>query len=165
MKNCTFTVAPVNSRSERMKTWSFTNGFNLSGENAIRIQAENVTGGALEPIEFRADKFGFFDGNVGIGTTSPASLLNVRGYTGGVVGSQVDGYDKNLVIGGAYNQTYNSGNAVLLHIADYSNDVGDDVYPIYVESENNDVDFYINSGTSGSAGTAYFGGSVGIGAL
>ena len=102
-------------------------------------------------------------GKVGIGTTSPRGLLNVRGYTGGTSGSAVAAYSENLVIGGAYNQTYNSGNAVLLHIADYSNDAGDNVYPIYVESENNNVDFYVKSGITNAGGTAYFGGNVGIG--
>jgi len=104
-------------------------------------------------------------GKVGIGTTSPRGLLNVRGYTGGTSGSAVAAYSENLVIGGAYNQTYNSGNAVLLHIADYSNDAGDNVYPIYVESENNNVDFYVKSGITNAGGTAYFGGNVGIGTM
>ena len=99
------------------------------------------------------------------GNTTLSGLTTLRGYTGGTVGSSVASYGKSFVIGGTYNQTYNSGNSVLLLIADYSNDAGDNVYPIYVEDENNVVDFYLSAGSNGS-GTdkkAYFGGSVGIG--
>lgn len=102
-------------------------------------------------------------GNVGIGTTSPVGLLNLRGYLGGTGGSIVTSHTKNFVIGGQYNSAFNSGNAVLMYIGDYSNDSGDDVYPIYVENENNGVDFYVHGGSSGGTGTAYFGGNVGIG--
>ncbi len=102
-------------------------------------------------------------GSVGIGTTTPRGLLNVRGYTGGTAGSAVAAFSENLVIGGTYNQSYNSGNAVLLHISDYSNDAGDNVYPIYVESENNNLAFFLNAGTTGGTGTAFFGGNVGLG--
>ena len=103
-------------------------------------------------------------GSVGIGTTNPTGILNLRGYTGG--SSAVSAYNKTFVIGGVYNQSYNTGNSVLMHIADYSNDASDDVYPIYCEDENNIVDFWINAGNtqSGSSKKAYFGGSVGIGA-
>lgn len=102
-------------------------------------------------------------GRVGIGTSSPVGLLNLRGYTGGTVGSAVAAFNKTLVLGGAFNQPYNTGNSVLLHILDYSNDAGDNVYPIYVEDENNNVAFFINGGTQGNAGYAYFGTTVGIG--
>ena len=94
-----------------------------------------------------------------------SDTTNLRGYTGGTVGSTVNSYAKTFVIGGIYNQSYNTGNAVLMHIADYSNDTGDNVYPIYVEDENNLIDFYINAGNTGTVDSkvAYFGGSVGIG--
>jgi len=103
--------------------------------------------------------------NVGIGTTNPTGILNLRGYSGGTVGSAVSAYNKTFVIGGEYNQSYNTGNSVLMHITDYSNDAGDDVYPIYCEDENNILDFFINAGNSQSTSTkkAYFGGNVGIG--
>jgi len=97
-------------------------------------------------------------------TIDADGVITVRGYTGGTAGSAVSSFDKNLVIGGAYNQSYNSGDAVLLWIGDYSNDGGDDVYPIYVEDENNNVAFYLNGGTSADAGRAYFGGQLGIAA-
>jgi len=94
-----------------------------------------------------------------------SDTTNLRGYTGGTVGSTVNSYAKTFVIGGTYNQSYNTGNAVLMHIADYSNDTGDNVYPIYVEDENNLIDFYINAGNTGTVDSkvAYFGGSIGIG--
>jgi len=104
-------------------------------------------------------------GNVGIGTASPVGLLNLRGYTGGTGASALASHQKNLVIGGAFNQPYNSGSANLLYIGDYSNDPGEDVYPIYVEDENNIVDFFLNAGVTGTAlgKRAYFGGKVGVG--
>ena len=91
--------------------------------------------------------------------------VRIRGYSGGTLKSAISSFEENLTIGGAYNQDYNSGSAVLIHLADYSNDTGDAVYPIYVENENNNVDFYIFSGTSNSAfgSYIYFGGKTGIG--
>lgn len=86
-----------------------------------------------------------------------------RGYLGGVGVSAIASYKKNFIIGAnAYNSTYNSGNSVLFLISDYSNDAGDNVYPIYVEDENNQPDFYLYAGNDGSIGTkkAYFGGNV-----
>jgi hypothetical protein len=105
----------------------------------------------------------FFSILLGISTHTPRGLFNVRGYTGGTAGSLVANFNENVVIGGAYNQIYNTGNSVLLHISDYSNDSGDNVYPIYVEDENNNIAFYINGGTTAGPGTAYFGGSLGLG--
>jgi hypothetical protein len=107
------------------------------------------------------------EGHVGIGTTAPISALNIRGFSGGTGGDTLTpkGYTRNLVIGGPYNQPYNSGNATLLEIRDYSNDGGDNVYPIYVCDENSYVDFFLKAGTmnSNSNAIAYFGGRVGIG--
>jgi hypothetical protein len=104
-------------------------------------------------------------GDVGIGTTAPISALNIRGFSGGTGGDPLAGYTRNVVIGGPYNQAYNSGNATLLEIRDYSNDGGDNVYPIYVCDENSYVDFFLKAGTTGSNSNAiaYFGGRVGIG--
>jgi len=105
-------------------------------------------------------------GNVAIGTTTATALLTVGGDQGGTSNSALAGYSKTMVIGANnYNVGYNSGNAVMLMINSYSNDASDNVYPIYVEDENNVVDFYLYSGTDQSANTkrAYFGGNVGIG--
>lgn len=103
--------------------------------------------------------------NVGIGTSSPVGKLTVNGYTGGTVGSAIAAHQKNVVIGGAYNQLYNTSASVMFLIADYSNDTTDDVYPIYVEDENNVVDFFLHAGNDQTTATkrAYFGGKVGIG--
>ncbi len=103
-------------------------------------------------------------GSVGIGTTAPISVLNIRGFSGGTGGDPLAGYTRNLVIGGLYNQPYNSGNVTLLEIRDYDND-GGNVYPIYVCDENSNVDFFLKAGTTGSNSNAiaYFGGRVGIG--
>jgi hypothetical protein len=103
---------------------------------------------------------------LGIGTTSPVSALNIRGFSGGTGGDPLSGYTRNLVIGGPYNQPYNSGNATLLEIRDYSNDPGDNVYPIFVCDENSNIDFFLKAGNTNSnvSAIAYFGvGYVGIG--
>jgi hypothetical protein len=122
----------------------------------------NITGGNVITTGVVAS------GNVVLaGSTIAAnSAVTIRGYTGGTAGSLVSDFQKSLVIGGNYNQPYNSGNAVILHIADYSNDSGDNVYPIYVEDENNVVDFYLNAG-SNNTGTdkwAHFYGQLRINA-
>lgn len=98
------------------------------------------------------------------GNTFFSNTVTFRGITGGTNGSAVAGFNKTLIIGGAYNQTYNTGNSVLLHILDYSNDVGDNVYPLYIEDEQNFPDFYLWAGNSDNTATkrAYFGGNVGI---
>ena len=165
------------------------NALNISGEAGVgrimvgngspvsRLQLNDDNNNAASGITFggsastylqlyksASNALALMGGNLGIGTTSPDSPLNVHGFSGGVVGSAVSAHTKNVIIGSdTYNQSYNSGNAVLLHIADYSNDTGDNVYPIYVESENNDVDFFVKSGTTNSTGIGYFGGNVGIG--
>jgi hypothetical protein len=94
-----------------------------------------------------------------------SNTVFIRGYTGGTAGSLMANYTKSFVIGGPYNQTYNSANAVLMLIADYSNDAGDNVYPIYVEDENNIVDFYLYAGADQTIASkrAYLAGSLGVG--
>jgi len=120
----------------------------------------------LEFDDQTTDEINFLDASIGIGTGTPTGLLNLRGYSGGTVASAVADYTKTLVIGGTYNQSYNTGNAVLLQIADFSNDGGDDIYPIYIEDENNQVNFYLRSQSASQDAptrTMYFNGSVGIG--
>jgi len=99
-------------------------------------------------------------------TISNTGLLTHRSITGGTAGSTVAGHIKNFSLGGgSYNSTWNSGNSVMLYIEGYSNDAGDSVYPVYIEDENNIVDFYLFSGTDQSLGTkqAYIAGNTGIG--
>ena len=97
---------------------------------------------------------------------SNTGVLTYRGLMGGTAGSAVAAFNKNVIIGSsAYNQTWNSGNAVILQIEGYSNDGGDVVYPIYAEDENNIVDFYLNAGNNQTIDTktAYIAGMTGIG--
>jgi hypothetical protein len=107
-------------------------------------------------------------GNIGLaltGNLAPNAAVTIRGYQPGTSGSILSTYPKTLFLGGAdYNLQYNSGNAVILAVGNYSNDPGDIVYPIYVEDENNFVDFYLFSGNN-AAGTdkiAYFGGNINV---
>jgi hypothetical protein len=100
-------------------------------------------------------------GDVGIGTNTPVGQLALGAYQGGTSTSLVEGYDKQLVLSGEFNTGVNAGDAVKLMIADYDNDVGSDIYPIYVEDENNWVHFYLRS--IGGIRRTYFGGDVGIG--
>ena len=79
---------------------------------------------------------------------------------GGTSGSAIASAD--LSIGGTYNAGTNI-NGAKLWIGDYDND-GTAMYPIYVEDENNLVDFWIkNSQTQSGTPTMYFKGSAGIG--
>jgi hypothetical protein len=104
---------------------------------------------------------GFFvdeNENVGIGTTTPAGQLALGNYLGGTVGSAIAAYTKQLVLGGEYNASPNVDDSVKLLISDYDNDPPSDIYPIYVEDENNGVDFYLRN--SAGLRTAFFGGRV-----
>lgn len=102
--------------------------------------------------------------NINSSATYLYGVTYIRGYTGGTGVSAIAGYAKNLVIGGAYNSSYNSGNACLLHIADYSND-SENVYPIFVEDENNFIDFCIYNNQQGTTynGFTYIGSRLGVG--
>lgn len=88
-------------------------------------------------------------------------------YQGGIPGSRVTTASKQLVLGGQYNTPPNSGSAVKLLISDYDNDPGSDVYPIYLEDENNVIDFFVrkNGLSDDDRSSAYFGGNVGLGVL
>ena len=48
-----------------------------------------------------------------------------------------------MILTGPYNVGYNTRSSTKLLIADFSNDAGDDMYPVYVEDENNQVNFMI----------------------
>lgn len=96
----------------------------------------------------------------GVGTGKPAGDVTIGNYQGGTAGSFVADFAKQVVIGGDYNTPPNLGDAVKLLIADYDNE-SSNIYPIYVEDENNKVDFFLRA--NGMEKTAYFGGSVGIG--
>ncbi len=106
------------------------------------------------------------DGTVGIGTVTPGGVLALGDYSGGTGTSLVQEYTKQLVLAGEFNEGPNTGQSVKLLISEYDNDDGDtDIYPIYVEDENNSQHFYLRhqGGSSGGTKTAYFGGNVGIG--
>ena len=64
------------------------------------------------------------------------------------------------MLGGEYDTGTNTGNSVKLLISDYDNDASD-IYPIYVEDEDNWVHFSLRS-IQGIRRT-FFGGDVGIG--
>jgi hypothetical protein len=133
-------------------------GYHSSNYGSIQSIEQNVA--------YRTLALNPFGGNVAIGTNTAAGIFTVNGYVGGTTGSVVASYNKSVVIGANnYNQSYNTGNSVLLLISDYSNDTSDNVYPIYVEDENNFVDFFLYAGnnTLGTDKRAYFGGNVGIG--
>ncbi len=97
--------------------------------------------------------------------SAPSAELGA--YQGGTGTSAVDTYNKQLVLGGAFDTTFNAGSSVKLLIANYNNDAGADIYPIYAEDENNIVDFFLRKSGSLTPGPAlaYFGGNVGIGVL
>ena len=71
------------------------------------------------------------------------------------------------MLGGAFDTAFNAGSSVKLLIANYNNDAGADIYPIYAEDENNIVDFFLRKSGSLTPGPAlaYFGGNVGIDVL
>jgi hypothetical protein len=96
-----------------------------------------------------------------------ATSAELGAYVGGTGTSVVADFNKQLVLAGPFNATFNGGDSVKLLISDYDNDAGADIYPIYVEDENNIVDFFlrkVGSATIGPA-SAYFGGNLGLGVL
>jgi hypothetical protein len=95
--------------------------------------------------------------------TTTGLQLGLGAYQGGTSdpGSVVAGHKKQMIIAGEYNTGPNVGSSVKLLISDYDNEASD-IYPIYVEDENNLVDFYVRK-QAGKVSSAYFGGSVGIG--
>jgi hypothetical protein len=117
-------------------------------------------------------------GNVGIGTTSPGSKFHISeaatnadqvifgsNSAYGTTASVIPALNMQLALAGTYNKFYNgsASEAVKLWIGNYDND-GAVVYPIYVEDENNLVDFWIKNRPLGSAApTMYFAGNVGVG--
>ena len=154
---------------------------NTSGSAGTELRLINTQSGATAQA-MTIDK----SGNVGIRTTNPSYKLEVDNATdgrnvnfsntffvngtnqsviiglkqGGTAGSSISTAE--LSLGGTYNAGTNM-NGAKLWIGDYDND-GATMYPIYVEDENNLVDFWIkNSQTQSGTPTMYFKGSVGIG--
>jgi len=113
--------------------------------------------GSLYPL---GEEFSIsLDGKVGFGTTSPQGRVSIGEYQGGTAGS-ASGQNRQLILGGEYNLGFNRTGTKLL-ISDYDNEAGTDMYPIYVEDENNVVDFYVHK--LGLATSSYFNGKMGIG--
>lgn len=100
-------------------------------------------------------------------STVSAPSAELGAYQGGTGASAVETFNKQLVLAGPFNTSFNSGSSVKLLISDYDNDIGGDVYPIYVEDENNIVDFFIRKVAANPPvpATAYFGGNLGLGTL
>ncbi len=116
------------------------------------------------PASFGADAD--FSGAVAIGgNTAVDGRLSVGPYQGGTAVSAVKNYSKQLTLGGAYDTPPNSGNSVKLLVADYDNDAGSNIYPIYVEDENNTVDFFVRKqgNASGGVTSGYLNGNLGLG--
>jgi hypothetical protein len=92
--------------------------------------------------------------------TTTGLELALGAYQGGTAGSVVAGHKKQMIIAGEYNTGVNIGSSVKLLISDYDNQTGggSDIYPIYVEDENNFVDFYVRKQEKKSS--AYFGGDL-----
>lgn len=110
----------------------------------------------------------YLAGATGIQSTSPFGVLDVLQRQGGTPGpSAVAAYPHQVVLGGPYNAGPNGNGAgtfgVKLWIGDYDND-GSEVYPVYLEDEQNLVDFWIrNRPTQAGLPTMYFAGNFGIG--
>ena len=101
------------------------------------------------------------DGRVGIDTEDPMAQFAVGPTYNFSSASLADSMDIDVHIGGVVNSTYTQ-DAVKLHIARYDND-GSLVYPILVEDENSNTDFYLRNRPSSSGSPfAYFGGNVSI---
>jgi hypothetical protein len=118
----------------------------------ITTRTEEVASAESEAVEPRAVP------------TTTGLQLGLGAYQGGTQNSVVAGHTKQLIIAGEYDMGPNAGSSVKLLISDYDNDTtgGADIYPIYVEDENNNVDFYVRK-QAGVVSSAYFGGQVGIG--
>ena len=164
-------------------TADMTSYYQYGGTLASGLGHRFFTGGvvASQTEKMRISNDGIYMlGNVGIGTTSPAARFHVHdpannntekiifgeATTWGTAGSVIQSYDIQTRLAGVYNIGYNNSasGAAKLWIGNYDND-GSTNYPIYVEDENNGVDFFLKSGTVGnnSNSIAYFGGNVGIG--
>jgi hypothetical protein len=93
--------------------------------------------------------------------TTTGLQLGLGAYQGGTGNSDVAGHTKQMIIAGEYDTGPNAGSSVKLLISDYDNDTsgGADIYPIYVEDENNNVDFYVRK-QAGVVSSAYFGGDL-----
>lgn len=113
--------------------------------------------------------------NVGIGTSSPSAKLTVNGTTlfGDVYqdpgNSPWNQSNCQVILGGSHNQGFNSGSGsdkVKLLIAGYDNDNSNIIYPIFVEDENGNNDFWVRRLSQGASGNAnllvemYLGGST-----
>ncbi|MBY0113138.1 MAG: hypothetical protein K2Y21_09965 [Phycisphaerales bacterium] len=101
------------------------------------------------------------------GSTSIGGTLGVGAYQGGKAVSQVKDFAKQLTLGGAYDAGPNTGNAVKVLIADYNNDTNSTIYPIYMEDEDNTVDFFVRKqgNANGGVTTGFLNGNLGLGTL
>ena len=128
-----------------------------SGDSALTLLDVRNNAAATAQSQFIVTS----DGRAGIDTEDPMAHFAV-GHNYNIASSSLaDSMNIDLHIGGTVNSTY-TRDAVKLHIARYDND-GSLVYPILVEDENSNTDFYLRNRPSSSGSPfAYFGGNVSI---
>lgn len=114
----------------------------------------------------------YIRGSLGIGSASPGARLHVN--DGALLGNTYvqptgsifsSASQSQIALSGSHNAGYNTGdNKAKLLITGYDNDDSTDIYPIFVEDENGNVDFWLKNRQGASSNpTAYFAGSIGVG--
>jgi hypothetical protein len=149
--NFAATAATSERRSAVIESYlTAASGTNASGD--LRFSTSNAAA-PTEKMRIASN------GNVGIGVTvNPTALLSVGDWNSGSAGTTTG---NQVSIGGLHNAGVNLGGKKL-YINSYDND-GSVVYPIYLEDENNLIDYWIqNRPTAASVPTMFFAGNVGI---
>ena len=146
-------------------------GRQTGNTSKVTLNVVDNNGDELDTITMLQNGQSGSSANVGIGTTGPATKLQVNG---GVLlgstysqpaGSSFTTANSQLILGGAHNAEFNTSGVKLL-ISGYNNDGGVAVYPIFAQDENGNDDFWIrNRLTDTALPRAYFAGDVGIGTV
>lgn len=135
----------------------------IGGQTKLLV---NTNGGVSVGANSVAPTDGLYvNGDVGIGIAAPTSKLHVNG--GALIGNTYElplGSPWNItnsqvILGGAHNVSFNGGTKVKLLISSYDND-GATIYPIFVEDENGNNDFWIRGRASASASPELFHGGT-----